>query len=117
MIPGEFSDETKLAFEWEAVSWSEDDGLFIQLWFEDPAWVSIWSEYDALETTFYGWDLFVDESGRTLEPNVQIVKDVPSQIDPTIGSWLEGLANFLAGFFTALTVAVLLLSFFFRRLL
>ena len=57
MNPGEYSDEQKLNFTWEMISFSEQM-IQIQLDFNYPERVSEYIEYDTLEVYFWGVDWF-----------------------------------------------------------
>lgn len=72
VVPGKYSDEHKLIFNWTFVSYSSTQ-MQIQLLFDTPLYVSKETLYpDKLQIIVYGFSLFMDVGGRFIEPGFEL---------------------------------------------
>jgi len=110
MLPGEYSNIERLEFDWVVVN-STHQGLTLQLIFKNSKEVSIWSQADGLEVTFYGYHIFQDTRAVSVKPNTQIrTLYIPSQIEEETHAWVTGASRAFVGVISASYLATFVIN-------
>ena len=69
-----------LSFSWECIDFTSTE-MVMQLYFENPSFVSSSSNAHSLKLVFNLQDVFKDTSGRLIRPKLELRKKIPRQID------------------------------------
>ena len=102
----ESTSKDKLNFTWECIDFSESQ-MVIQLYFENPLFVSATDEPSQLLIVFNNETALLDIEGHTLDPDLELSRRIPTQMDSKLGEQLDGATTaasnsakiFLAGEF------------------
>ena len=98
IAPAPDSEPESLHFDWEIIEFTESY-VVIQLLFENPDALSALDgkSMDQIQVTFWGDNLFVGKSGKSVPNGVTIRREVVRQVDPEESVWIKFYAR-LAGY-------------------